>query len=357
MPAGCCHVYTADGRCVALFKVLLTNGCSNDCFYCQNSSSCTRRDRHARFTPAELVSTFLEFYKRNYVEGLFLSSGIPGDAGTVMHDMIEVGRLLREVHGFNGYVHMKVLPGTCLSDVRALATHADRLSLNMEAPDKAFLSEFCTTKDFSSDLLTRLAWMHGVNQRQALPAGLTTQLIIGGNEANDHDILRATHLHYTKFHLKRVYYSAFAPVRGSPLERVPAAPLMREHRLYQADWLLRCYGFSLDEVIPARGENLPLHRDPKLHAAISMYDARFPIEINAASYEELIRVPGIGLKTARRIVSLRGRGKPIEKESDLRLLGVSPRKVGPFVKINGRRHARLDEWIAKEECRRCGVGS
>jgi len=348
LPAGCCHVYAADGRCVALFKVLLTNRCTNDCYYCQNATSCIHRGEKTSFAPNELADLFLEFYKRNYVEGLFLSSGVCGDADRTMPDIIEVGRLLREVHGFQGYIHMKVLPGSSLSDIKALAAYADRISLNLEVPARTFLPEFSSTKDFNSDLLTRLRWMHGVNQREPLAAGLTTQVIVGGNAACDHDYLRTTNTLYSDFKLKRVYYSAFYPIEGSPLEHVQPTPMLHEHRLYQADWLLRIYRFKLIDVIPDKGENLRLDIDPKLNYALAHYADSFPIEVNDASYADLIRVPGIGPKSARRILSLRVQGIPIDRESSLRKIGAIAKNARPFISINGNRVTRLDEWAKKE---------
>nr|MDO8088942.1 putative DNA modification/repair radical SAM protein [Candidatus Sigynarchaeum springense] len=344
LPAGCCHVYSADGRCVSLFKVLLTNSCSNDCFYCQNATSCQARSKKAAFTPAELANTFIQYYLRNYVEGLFLSSGITGDPGIVMGDMIETARLLREKYQFAGYIHMKVLPGSSLSDVRALAEYADRISLNMEAPSRVHLAEISSTKDFNSDLMTRLMWMHGVDSNRALPAGMTTQVIVGGNAATDHEILQNTCRMYSAFKLKRVYYSAFYPVKGSPLEHVDPAPLLREHRLYQADWLLRCYKFDKKDVLPPKGTNLPLDIDPKTSLAMRQFTSRFPVEVNDASLDELLHVPGIGPRSARRIIALRKKGMKIEKEASLRALGVVMKRALPFISINSARHARLDEW-------------
>ncbi len=346
LPAGCCHVYTADGRCVSLFKVLMTNCCSNDCFYCQNSTTCLNKGNNKKtaFTPQELVHTFLEFYKRNYVEGLFLSSGITGDPEIVMEDMIEVGRVLRDQNQFKGYVHMKVLPGSSMSSIKELGRYADRLSLNLEAPTKGFLSEFSTTKDFNTDLITRLAWMHGMNERAKLPAGLTTQMIVGGNEATDHDIITTSHGMYKRFGLKRVYFSAFYPIKGSPLERHQATPLMREHRLYQVDWLLRCYGFKVNDVLPGKGCNLPMDIDPKLHFALQKRNDLFPVEINDATYDQLLLVPGIGPRSAKRILSLRNAGIVMEKLSMLKKIGVVVKRAQPFIKISGTRLASLDEW-------------
>ncbi|HME54753.1 MAG TPA: putative DNA modification/repair radical SAM protein [Candidatus Lokiarchaeia archaeon] len=349
LPAGCCHVYTADGRCVSLFKVLLTNRCSNDCYYCANATSCLNRSVKTEFTPEELVHVFLEYYKRNYVEGLFLSSGITGDPDVVMHDIIETARLLREQHAFQGYLHMKILPGTSLSNIRALSQYADRISLNLEAPTKGFLSEISGTKDFNSDIMARMTWMHGVDAREKLSAGMTTQMIVGGNEATDHDILKTTNRMYSMFELKRVYYSAFYPVAGSPLEHVAPEPMLREHRLYQADWLLRIYRFDIKDVLPEKDTNLPLDIDPKTNLAMHQFADRFPLEINEATYEDLLRVPGIGPKSARRIIALRKKGDRIEKESALRTLGVVWKRARPFVSINGARHSRLDEWARVEK--------
>nr|MDO8110270.1 putative DNA modification/repair radical SAM protein [Candidatus Sigynarchaeota archaeon] len=348
LPAGCCHVYAADGRCVSLFKVLLTNRCSNDCYYCANATSCQNRSSKATFTPDELVNIFLEYYKRNYVEGIFLSSGITGDPNITMQDIIEVSRLLRVKHQFGGYVHMKVLPGSSLSDIRELALYADRISLNLEAPTKSHLSELSGTKDFNTDLMARMIWMHAVDKRQKLSAGMTTQMIIGGNGASDHDILKTTHRMYSDFDLKRVYYSAFYPVEGSPLEKVTPTPMLREHRLYQADWLLRIYQFNIKDVLPEKDANLPLNIDPKTNLAMHQFSDRFPVEVNEASYDDLLHVPGIGPKSAHRIVALRKKGICIDKEAMLKNIGVVVKHALPFIAINGARHARLDEWAKKK---------
>ncbi|MHA1684629.1 MAG: putative DNA modification/repair radical SAM protein [Promethearchaeota archaeon] len=347
LPSGCCHVYTSDGRCVALFKVLLTNACTNDCFYCQNSTSCSRGKKKVNFSADELIGIFLEFYKRNYIEGLFLSSGICGSTGSTVEKMIEIASKLRNDHGFGGYMHLKVLPSTSLSDIKELGRYADRLSLNVEAPGKSHLNEICTTKNYSTDILTRLGWMHAYNKREKLPAGLTTQVIVGGNDASDHDILKSAGSWYSHFGLKRVYYSAFSPISGTPLQDHSATPRMREHRLYQADWLFRVYKFPLKDILPGKGENLSLGVDPKLGYAIHHYPEHFPLDINESSYRELLRVPGIGPKSARRIVSFRKNGRKIVKESTLRSLGVVMARARPFLIINGHRYSRLDDWFPK----------
>ncbi|MBD3188600.1 putative DNA modification/repair radical SAM protein [Candidatus Bathyarchaeota archaeon] len=349
LPAGCCHAYTSDGRCIALFKVLVSNACTNDCYYCQNATSCKGFRKVLSFHPDELVNLFMEFYKRNYVEGLFLSSGICRNVDESMHDLIEIARSLREKHHFRGYMHMKVLPGASLSDIRALGRHADRLSLNVEAAGKQHLSEICSTKDYMSDILTRLSWMHGFHRQDALPAGLTTQIIVGGNHATDHEILQETARHYRSFDLKRVYFSAFSPVTGSPLAKEPPAPLLREHRLYQADWLLRVYRFPLQDILPGKGENLSLAVDPKLRYAIDHYSERFPVDVNECNRDDLLRVPGIGPKTAKRIVTLRKHGTPVTSMSMLRSLGAVTKRAMPFIKVNGWRHARLDDWLEQHK--------
>lgn len=348
-PAGCCHVFTPDGRCVSLFKVLMTNKCTNDCFYCQNSTSCNKKQVITRFNPEELVSLFLEFYKRNLVEGLFLSSGIAKNTDSTMENMIQIGNLLRNKYHFQGYIHMKILPGAHLSDIKAIAGLADRLSLNMEAPSKQYLHELCSTKHYTVDLATRLAWMHGINKHKKISAGITTQMIIGGNNASDYEILKNTNQLYEKFNLKRVYYSAFHPIHGSPLEKINAAPLLREHRLYQADWLLRVYRFRIEEILPETDGNLSLKVDPKISYAISHYDEKFPVDVNESSYSELLYVPGIGPKSAKRIIQIQKNGEKIEKESTLKKLGVVISRARPFIKVNGQRYTRLDEWLPKVE--------
>ncbi|MFX0101745.1 MAG: putative DNA modification/repair radical SAM protein [Candidatus Hodarchaeota archaeon] len=348
-PAGCCHVYSADGRCVALLKLLLTNKCTNDCYYCQNSTSCKNQKGKTSFTANELVNLFMGFYKRNYVEGLFLSSGIQGDSEVTMNKMIDIGSLLREKYRFHGYIHMKVLPGTSLSSIKAMAQFADRISLNLEAPSSSHLKELCSTKNFNSDLMTRIIWMNSVNKKQKLPAGLTSQFIVGGNEASDHDILKSTNKLYKNFDLKRIYYSAFEAVKGSKLENRINTPLLREHRLYQADWLLRVYKFNLGDILPEKDSNLSLKIDPKTQLALNTFDKRFPVEINECTMKELLYVPGIGPKSARRIMNLRKNGQKIEKESTLKKLGVVTKRAKPFIKINGKYFIRLDKWLEREK--------
>jgi predicted DNA-binding helix-hairpin-helix protein len=191
--------------------------------------------------------------------------------------------------------------------------------------------------------------MHGVHVQHALPAGMTTQVIVGGNAATDHEILWNTCRMYSSYELKRVYYSAFAPVKGSPLEHVVATPMLREHRLYQADWLLRCYHFDKREVLPPKGTNLPLDIDPKTSLAMRQFHDRFPVEVNEASLDDLLHVPGIGPRSARRIVALRKKGTRIEKEANLKALGVVMKRALPFIAINGARHARLDEWARRNQ--------
>lgn len=348
-PTGCCHVYLPTGQCISLFKILLTNKCTNDCYYCQNATSCKNSKVKTSFSDKELVNLFMEFYKRNYVEGLFLSSGIHGDAEETMNKMIDVGSILREKHHFGGYIHMKVLPGTSLSSIKAMAKYADRISLNLEAPSRSYLNELCSTKDYNSDLMTRIVWMNSVHKKEKFPAGVTSQFIVGGSEASDHDILKSSNKLYKNFDLKRVYYSAFEAVKGSKLEREENAPLLREHRLYQADWLLRVYKFDLGDILPEKDSNLSLKVDPKTQLALNTFDEKFPVEINECTMKELLRVPGIGPTSARRIMNLRKNGQKIQKESTLKKLGAVVKRAKPFIKLDGKYFIRLDKWLEKEK--------
>ncbi|MHA1793566.1 MAG: putative DNA modification/repair radical SAM protein [Promethearchaeota archaeon] len=347
LPAGCCHSYTTDGRCISLFKVLMTNKCANDCYYCQNSTSCRFKASKTRFESEEFCNLFMNLYSHNYVEGLFLSSGIDRDADETMASMIEIIEKLRNKFHFEGYIHAKVLPGASYSNIKYLSTLVDRLSLNLEVPHKKYMNELSSTKRFSEELVTRLLWMSSLSKKERIPAGITTQFIVGGNPASDHDYLLASWKLYKKLKLKRVYYSAFHSIKGTILEKNTPESLLREHRLYQADWLIRVYKWDLKRVIPAKNENLPLKIDPKLNFALRFRDEFFPLDINEATFNELLLVPGIGPKSARRIISFRNRISPIKKESTLKLLGVRVKLARFFVKINGRYYSTLDSWMSK----------
>ncbi len=337
---GICHAYAPDGRCISLLKILLTNSCIFDCHYCINRKS--SNVRRARFTATEVVQLTLNFYKRNYIEGLFLSSGIIGSSNYTMEQMVEVARSLREDHDFRGYIHLKTIPDADPELVRQAGLHADRVSINVELPTRAGLERLAPEKSEGqiegAMKATKLDIEDGKDARKKYksaprfaPAGQSTQMIVGADAANDGDIVvRASQL-YDRFALRRVYYSAFSPI-PSPSAVLPLKrpPLMREHRLYQSDWLMRFYGFKPAEVVSAADEDgmLPLDIDPKLAWALKFRES-FPVDVNRGSREQLLRVPGLGTKAVGRIIKSR-RWRAITL-ADVARLTVSVTKVRPFI--------------------------
>lgn len=335
---GICHSYTPDGRCVSLLKLLFTNHCIYDCQYCINrASSDTER---ARFTPDEVVALTLDFYRRNYIEGLFLSSGVIRSADHTVEQMIEVARSLREDHGFRGYIHLKVVPGASRELVERAGLFADRLSANTELPTQSDLDRLAPEKQ----LVTVEQTMRQIRARrdQAVeergesdkapsfaPAGQTTQIIVGATPSPDATFLDTANQLYTRHKLRRVYYSAYSPI-PRPDTRLPAAspPLVREHRLYQADWLMRQYGFAAKELTTEAEPNLPLDIDPKLAWALRHRHA-FPVDVNRAPREALLRTPGLGVRTVDRILAMR-RHHAVRLE-DLARLRVPLAAARPFV--------------------------
>lgn len=315
---GICHAYAPDGRCISLLKILLTNSCIFDCAYCINrrSSNVPR----ARFTVQEVVDLTLSFYRRNYIEGLFLSSGIIRDSDYTMEQLVAVARTLREVHHFRGYIHLKTIPDASPELLEEAGRHADRLSINIELPREEALTKYAPEKNGRGIRRTmgalrlkldehreqeKAAPKHKVRRRFA-PAGQSTQMIIGADLSTDADVLSTSSSLYGSYQLRRVYYSAFSPIPDSS-SALPAkpAPLVREHRLYQADWMLRFYGFALPEIVSATDAGmLDLTIDPKLAWALRNRHV-FPFDINAASYEELLRIPGLGPRAVKRIVTSR----------------------------------------------------
>lgn len=312
---GICHSYTPDGRCVSLLKILMTNFCIYDCSYCINRiSSDVKR---AKFTPSEVVWLTLEFYKRNYIEGLFLSSGIIQSPDYTMHEMISIAKTLREQHKFGGYIHLKAVAGSSQELLQEAGLWADRLSANIELPQQADLNALAPAKTMKSieqsmsDIQEKIVEVkHEAkfikSTPKFVPAGQTTQMIVGATPSTDSVILTtASHL-YKSYGLRRVYYSAFSPIPHADA-RLPlqAPPLIREHRLYQADWLLRFYGFKVDELTENKvDKNLDLQIDPKLSWALRNLQF-FPVDVNRASKAQLLRVPGFGVRTVDRIVSSR----------------------------------------------------
>ena len=337
---GICHAYAPDGRCISLLKILLTNSCIFDCHYCINRKS--SNVRRARFTPDEVVQLTLAFYKRNYIEGLFLSSGIIRSPDYTMEQIVRVARELREVHHFRGYIHLKTIPDADPELVHQAGLYADRVSINVELPTVSGLTKLAPEKDAAriegamGDMKAAIVETKDAKKRFRsapifAPAGQSTQMIVGADGADDRAIIgRASGL-YDRFRLRRVYYSAFSPIPDAsavlPLQR---PPLMREHRLYQSDWLMRFYGFEPAEVgqVTDAAGMLPLDIDPKLAWALKFRE-RFPVDVNRADREALLRVPGLGVKAVDKIVASR-RLRKLSLD-DVARLTVSVAKVRPFI--------------------------
>ncbi len=344
---GICHSYTPDGRCVSLLKVLLTNFCLYDCLYCVNrrSSDVPR----ARFSVPELVALTLSFYRRNYIEGLFLSSGIIRSADYTMEQLAEVARCLREDHDFRGYIHLKTIPEASPELIERAGRYADRLSVNIELPSAEALQKLAPEKNATSIKRAMGTIRIGVdNAREAgsavkgaprfAPAGQSTQLIVGADTSSDAHIIQSADTLYRAYRLRRIYYSAFSPIQyGSSRLPNKAPPLMREHRLYQADWLMRHYDFSTPEIVAAMpGGNLDLQLDPKTSWALRHREL-FPVDVNCAPRERLLRVPGLGVRVVERI--LRSRRHQTLRFADLQRLGASLRKARHFITTRDHRPA------------------
>jgi len=335
---GICHAYAPDGRCISLLKILLTNSCIFDCHYCINRRSSDVR--RARFTVDEVVGLTIAFYKRNYIEGLFLSSGIIRSSDYTMEQLVRVARDLREVHGFKGYIHLKTIPDADPLLIDQAGLYADRLSINVELPTETGLTKLAPEKSAArirgsmGQLKGRIAERRAERSVKAprfAPAGQSTQMIIGADAATDSDIVGSASQLYDRFGLRRVYYSAFSPIPdASPVLPLKRPPLMREHRLYQADWLMRFYGFEAREVQDAAGAGgmFALDIDPKLAWALGHRD-RFPVDVNRAPREALLRVPGLGVKAVNAILRSR-RGRELRLD-DIGRLTRSVEKLRPFL--------------------------
>lgn len=351
---GICHAYAPDGRCISLLKILLTNSCIFDCHYCINRKS--SNVRRARFTAEEVVQLTLAFYRRNYIEGLFLSSGIIRSSNYTMEQIVEVAQSLREDHDFRGYIHLKTIPDADPELIHKAGLFADRVSINVELPTEAGLNRLAPEKD-SRRIEGAMGGMKGSIEEardggkrfrsapRFAPAGQSTQMIVGADAATDGDIVRKASTLYDRFALRRVYYSAFSPIPDSsamlPLQR---PPLMREHRLYQSDWLMRFYGFTPNEVVQAAGADgmLPLDIDPKLAWALKFRE-HFPVDVNRAPREALLRVPGLGVKAVDRIISSR-KWRRLTLD-DIARLTVSIAKVRPFLIAEGWRPTMLTDRV------------
>lgn len=346
---GICHSFTADGRCVSLLKIMLTNYCMFDCAYCINRQS--NDIPRAGFTPKELADLTIEFYRRNYIEGLFLSSGIVRSPDHTMEKMIRVVKILRNEHGFNGYIHMKAIPGASNDLIVQAGLLVDRMSVNLEipteknlkllAPDKDHQSIYQPMRHIHQNLLENIEDRKKIKSTpKFVPAGQSTQVIIGATDETDSQILQLTAKLYKRPSMKRVYYSGFIPVNGYD-KRLPVlqeVPRVRENRLYQADWLLRFYDFSVDEIVNDQYPDLDLTVDPKLAWAIRN-PQYFPVDINRDSYQKILRVPGIGVKSAKLIVLAR-RHRKLNLEA-LKRIGVVLKRAQFFIICHEMRKFKL----------------
>ena len=340
--SGICHSWSADGRCVSLLKILMTNYCIYDCKYCISRKS--NDIERAILTPDEIVRLTMNFYRRNYIEGLFLSSGVIKNADYTMEQMIAVAKKLRLEENFNGYIHMKVIPGASRELIHEIGLYVDRVSVNIELAENKALKLLAPDKkptDISTSMgLIRKNQIQNIEEKKLfkstpsfIPAGQTTQMIIGAGGESDFAILNRSENLYKNFGLKRVYYSAYVPVNKSGiLANTDAVPMVREHRIYQADWLLRFYNFKAEEILDEKNPFIDPLLDPKANWAVQNWHL-FPMEINRASYKDLIRIPGIGVTSAKRIVMVRRHN--VIKYEHLKKLGVVIKRAKYFITVNG----------------------
>ena len=346
--SGICHSWSEDGRCISLLKILFTNHCIYDCNYCINAKSVD--SKRAAFTVDEVVDLTINFYKRNYIEGLFLSSGIFKSCDYTMEKLIEVAKRLRQEENFNGYIHMKAIPGASQDLIKELGRYVDRMSINIELPTEKSLALLAPEKNLDEitrpmDLVSKSLKINKLEKKKYkkfskkdlfLPAGQTSQMIVGAGDIHDRDVLTRSQSLYDDYGLKRVYYSAYVPVReDSKLPKIKT-PLLREHRIHQADFLLRFYGFRAGELLSETKRDFDLNLDPKMDWAIENY--RDPIDINKASLEELLKVPGFGPQSARKIVRAR-RSFNLTLE-DLKKLRISTKRALNFITISGKYYGR-----------------
>ncbi|MGE8559835.1 MAG: putative DNA modification/repair radical SAM protein [Acinetobacter sp.] len=339
--SGICHSYTEDGRCVSLLKILFSNVCIFDCSYCVSRRS--NDVKRAAFTVQEVVDLTINFYRRNYIEGLFLSSGIFKSADYTMERMLQVVKKLRLEENFNGYIHLKTIPGASPEIITEAGLYVDRMSINLEMPTEAGLQKFAPEKthaEVQKDLgIVRDRLIQFKDERklirsvpQFVPAGQTTQMVVGAHSETDQDIILMADRHYKEFKLKRVYYSGYIPIneQEKSLPAVGSAPpLLRENRLYQSDWLMRFYGFDATELVDAKHPNLDLDVDPKLSWALR-HPEQFPVDLNRADYRMILRVPGIGVRSAKKIVQARRFGKI--HIDQLKRIGVAYNRAQHFIR-------------------------
>lgn len=327
-----------NGQSIRMLKVLLSNSCTRGCAYCPQRHG--RNFTRQSFRPEELAAPFMEMQRRGYVTGLFLSSAIDSSVKTSMDKLLRTIEILRFRYGYRGWVHLKVLPGADREQVERAAVLANRLSVNLEAPTPERLRMISPQKNFESDLFTRIEWIQNlIDNHAGRCKGQTTQFVVGAGEETDAEFVRLAGELYRKLGLSRIYYSAFQPVPETPLSGQPPSSFVREHRLYQTDFLLRKYGFKADEIVLNEAGNLPLDTDPK-RAWAEENPGFFPVEINEAARDRLLRVPGLGPVAAARILKARKAGK-LRSLDDLRATGAITGRAGPFILLNGRRPS---EW-------------
>ena len=350
--AGICHSFSGDGRCISLLKILLSNYCMYDCQYCINRSS--NDVERAAFTPREVADLTIEFYKRNYIEGLFLSSAVFKSPDYTMEQIIKTLEILRYEYRFNGYIHAKTIPGASKELVSRLGLLTDRMSVNIELPSQDSLRQFAPQKS-KENIVTPMRQIKNniieakhelavyKNAPKFAPSGQSTQMIVGATGESDKTIINLSQSLYRQMNMKRVFYSAYVPIGTNPLLPTKEPPLLREHRLYQADWLLRYYGFSADELLSDKNPNFSNIIDPKCQWALEHLEL-FPIDINRAPYEMILRVPGIGVRNALKIV--KARRYTVLSFDDLKKMRVSMKRAKYFITVNGKAYNNL--WLRQE---------
>jgi predicted DNA-binding helix-hairpin-helix protein len=338
------RIFRPDGSFFSVFKVLMSDACHYDCLYCANRAQRPFRRHH--FTPDELAEAFLALRDRDLVTGLFLSSAVHGTPAESMADMLTAVEILREKHHFGGYIHLKVLPGAPFDCVQRAVELADRVSVNLETPTQGNLDRLATRKRLSEDIIQRMHWIRQAAEGagpDTLKAGQTTQFVVGPAGENDRQILNSVAALRRSVGLRRAYFSAFTPVSDTPLEGEQATPPMRQHRLYQAEWLLREYGFRLSDISFDEDGKLPLDTDPKVAFALRNLHL-FPLEVNRATRAELLRVPGVGPRSAARVLAAR-RKERITSLAQLRALGLTVRRAAPFLLCDGRRMGQFSDLL------------
>jgi len=346
-PIGACNTFLPDGRCISVLKVLQDNRCIHDCGYCiNNSGSCDKTKTY--FESEELVKLFMSYYLRNYVSGLFLSSGVCKNSEVTMERMTRTIELLRKKHHFDGYIHMKILPGTPYDKIKEAASYADRISVNCEGPNKLRFQELTSTKDFKNDILTRIAWIKGLKRKfKSSDLSQSTQYVVGGANETDLEIMKMSDWLYDNLDMNRAYYSSFIPVKGTKLQRRAKVPVLREHRLYQTDWLKRIYKFDFEKEIKLafnEDGNLSQKHEPKTIIALNDPTRTYPVEINGLKYRELLKIPGIGPRSASRIVQFNKKDR-ITKRLQIKRMGAVLKRAEPFIKINGKCQLKLTAFF------------